>query len=147
MQPHESGAGQGHHSHRQRRTKWASPFVTGQHGAPTEWLVRYANHVHNKGLVKDVGELLGKMLLSDCHTEVSGGVDVLIAECYEKLQLGQHQSNKTHPRVPNHGGLTVRGTPGESRGEFARGLQVLCHYLRLQVARPREWYQLWTQDW
>ena len=82
-QPHEIYVGQGHHSHRQKRTKWASPFIAGQHGTPTECLVLYANHLHEGGLVKDIDELLGKTLLCDCRTEVPCVADVLIAECYE----------------------------------------------------------------
>ena len=37
--------GQGHHSHRLKRTKWASPFTPGQDVPLDEWLRRYVQWV------------------------------------------------------------------------------------------------------
>ena len=77
--------GQGHHSHRLKRTKWASPFVAGQHGSVTDCMVLYVGHLHKTGLIQQISELQGMRLLSDCRAEVPCVAHVLMAECLSEM--------------------------------------------------------------
>ena len=80
--------GPGHHSHRQRTTKWASPFFPGQHGSAADCLALYADYLRSRGLIPQIGELYGMRLLSDRSAEVPCVADVLIAECYTAAIAG-----------------------------------------------------------
>lgn len=58
--------GQGHHSHRLKRTKWASPFTPGQDVPLDEWLRRYVQWVMET-LSHCLHELQGVTLVCDCQ--------------------------------------------------------------------------------
>ena len=71
--------GAGHFSHRFWKSKWASPFVVGQHGAVEECLIMYTDHIVSSELVDCVDESAGKTLLSDTPLHEPCAADVLIA--------------------------------------------------------------------
>ena len=83
LQGHEVYVGSGHHSHKYRCSKWASPFTPGLHGTREDTLVQYVDHLHSTGLVGDIGSLRGMTLLCDCPPNVACVADVLVAEYYQ----------------------------------------------------------------
>jgi len=74
--------GHGHHSHRLKASKWASPVLVGQDGTCEECLIKYSDHISSSPLSDDLSELVGKHLLSDTPTNVPCTSDVLIAMVY-----------------------------------------------------------------
>jgi hypothetical protein len=89
--------GHGHHSHRQQASKWASPFVVGQHGTTEECLIKYTEHISSSHLADQIDELVGKRLLSDTPSNMPCTADILIAMVYyawrnDSLKLPQAQS-------------------------------------------------------
>jgi len=74
--------GHGHHSHRQKASKWASPFTVGQHGTIEECLILYTGHISSSQLAEEIDELIGKRLLSDTPKDVPCTADILIAMVY-----------------------------------------------------------------
>ena len=74
--------GHGHHSHRQKASKWASPFTVGQHGTTEECLIMYTGHISSSHLAEEIDELIGKKLLSDTPSNMPCTADILIAMVY-----------------------------------------------------------------
>ena len=74
--------GQGHHSHRLKKTKWASPFLPGVHGTAVECVGLYLDHLSKAGLMGCIQELRGKVLVSDCGPDEPCTGDALAAEFY-----------------------------------------------------------------
>ena len=56
----------GHFHHRLQRTKWASPFIVGQHGNVQQCLAKCIDHVRPGGLAEDIHELRSMTLVCDC---------------------------------------------------------------------------------
>ena len=80
--------GHGHHSHRQKASKWASPFTVGQHGTVEECLIMYTDYISSSHLAEEVEELIGKRLLSDTPEDMPCTADVLIAMVYYAWRSG-----------------------------------------------------------
>ena len=80
--------GHGHHSHRQKASKWASPFTVGQHGTIEECLVMYTDYISSSHLAEEIDELVGKRLLSDTPEDMPCNADVLIAMVYYAWRNG-----------------------------------------------------------
>ena len=74
--------GHGHHSHRHKASKWASPFTVGQHGTVEECLIMYTDYISSSKLAEEIEELIGKRLLSDTPGNMPCIADVLIAMTY-----------------------------------------------------------------
>jgi len=49
-----------------RGSKWANPFVVGRHGSRNEVIAMYREHITRTGLVGDVAELRGQVLVCWC---------------------------------------------------------------------------------
>ena len=47
--------GHGHRSHRQPTSKWASPFIAGQHGTVEDCLIKVAAHTGDTGNAGNIG--------------------------------------------------------------------------------------------
>jgi len=75
----EVDIGHGHHSHRQKASKWASPFTVGQHGTVEDCLIMYTDYISTSQLAEEIEELIGKRLLSDTPENMPCTADVLIA--------------------------------------------------------------------
>ena len=80
--------GHGHHSHRQKASKWASPFTVGQHGTIEECLIMYTGHISSSRLAEEIDELVGKRLLSDTPKDMPCTADILIAMVYYAWRNG-----------------------------------------------------------
>ena len=80
--------GHGHHSHRQKASKWASPFTVGQHGTIEECLIMYTGHISSSHLADEIDELIGKRLLSDTPKDLPCTADILIAMVYYAWRNG-----------------------------------------------------------
>jgi len=80
--------GHGHHTHRQRASKWASPFTVGQHGTVEECLIMYTDYISSSPLAEEIEELVGKRLLSDTPKDMPCTADVLIAMVYYAWRNG-----------------------------------------------------------
>ena len=95
--------GHGHHSHRQKASKWASPFTAGQHGTVEECLALYTDYVSSSPLAEEMEELMGKKLLTDTPRDVPCTADVLIAMVYYAWRSGSlvmpHGYDKTKKKV------------------------------------------------
>ncbi|WP_288992127.1 hypothetical protein [uncultured Marinobacter sp.] len=74
--------GHGHHSHRQPTSKWASPFIAGQHGTVEDCLIKYTDYISTSQLAEEIEELIGKRLLTDTPKDMPDTADVLIAMVY-----------------------------------------------------------------
>ena len=90
--------GHGHHSHRQRASKWASQFIVGQHGTVEECLILYADHISSSELAGELEELAGKKLYSDTPEEMPCTADVLIAMVYCAWADGLIRSPREHAK-------------------------------------------------
>ncbi len=51
--------GHGHHSHRQKASKWASPFTVDQHRTVEERLIMYTYYISPSQLAEEIEELAG----------------------------------------------------------------------------------------
>ena len=95
--------GHGHHSHRQKASKWASPFTVGQHGTVEECLIMYTDYISSSQLADEIEELVGKRLLSDSPSHMPCTADVLIAMIYYAWKCGslvvQQQDTRPKKRV------------------------------------------------
>ncbi len=80
--------GHGHHSHRQKASKWASPFTVGQHGTVEECLIMYTDYISTSQLAEEIEELIGKQLLSDTPENMPCTADVLITMIYYARRNG-----------------------------------------------------------
>ena len=121
--------GHGHHSHRQRASKWASPFTVGQHGTVEECLILYTDHIGSSRLADEVGELAGKRLLSDTPDEMPCTADVLIAMVYYawmegafKMQQGHVKPKKWARLVPNRWSKRALGLMAATTGDAWRAI-------------------------
>jgi len=110
--------GAGHHSHKQKCTKWASPFIEGQHGTAKECKLLYVNHLHESGLLIDIMELADKKLLCECEQEEQCIADILIAEVYSKRHGGWWQPKTLGMLAATGGDAWVAWT--QMRKEFRR---------------------------
>jgi len=156
LEADEVYVGQGHHSHKQRASKWASPFVASQDGTAEECLIWYADHVGSSRLASEVGELAGKKLLSDTPEGMPCTADVLIAMVYYAWMDGSllpRQGptyhgwtdgslnrkrvtlipNKQSSRTPSQGTTKMRSSQGITSS--ARGGSVRNPLLPLQPSR------------
>ena len=77
--------GQGHHRHRLKRTKWASPFVPGHDVSMDEWLPAYVNWV-SQTLLADLKELEGQRLVCDCEHGGPCEADILAGLVFDSLR-------------------------------------------------------------
>ena len=110
LQEHEVYVGSGHHSHKYRCSKWASPFTPGLHGTREDTLVRYVDHLHGTGLVDDIASLRGMTLLCDCPPSVACVADVLVAEYYQcAIQQEECKSSGTRREAPSSLGAGAKG--------------------------------------
>ena len=50
-----------------RPTKWGNPFPIGPEYTREEAVACYRDHVHESGLIEDIGELTGKDLVCWCY--------------------------------------------------------------------------------
>ncbi len=71
--------GQGHHSHRFPRTRWASPLIAGVDGTREECMVLCADRLCRSGLHEHLEELGGKRLLCDCGGDQACVADVTVS--------------------------------------------------------------------
>ncbi|CAE7815841.1 unnamed protein product [Symbiodinium sp. CCMP2592] len=76
--------GQGHHSHRLPRTKWAAPMVAGHDCPFDEFLPRYVQHIKDN-LGDQLPELFGKTLVVDEITAWPSEGDALAGLVFEEL--------------------------------------------------------------
>ena len=76
--------GQGHYTHRQPTTNWATPGVEGQHGTREDCLIYYGNHFRGSGLTREAWELRGHNLWCSYLRAEPCVVDELIAAVYEE---------------------------------------------------------------
>ena len=74
--------GQGHHTHRPPTSKWATPFLEGQHGTKEECLIQYGAHLTKSGLIAEVWELRNH----NRPYSVPCVADMLIAAVYGEWQ-------------------------------------------------------------
>ena len=80
--------GQGHHSHRLRRTKWASPFVPGHDVSLDEWLPAYVQWV-GQNLFANLKELEGQCLKTasmEAHAKQTGWQVWCLTACAQTIQ-------------------------------------------------------------
>ena len=70
--------GHGHHSHRQKASKWASPFTVGQHGTVEECLIMYTDYISSSQLAEEVEELIGGSWLSDTPEDMPCTANVVV---------------------------------------------------------------------
>ncbi len=74
--------GHGHHSHRQKASKWASPFTVGQHGTVEECLIMYTDCIGSSQLAEEIEELINKRFFSNTPEDMPCTANVLIAMVY-----------------------------------------------------------------
>ena len=86
LPPNHVYVGQGRGSHRLAKTKWASPVIPGLNSQSNDWLWHYVAHIYESGLVNDLRELQGKVLVCDCPFCDPCEADVLAGLCFEKSQ-------------------------------------------------------------
>ena len=60
------------------RSKWASPFKISQDLSREQALARYEKYLARSGLIRQVGELGGKVLLCHCRRDKACHGDVLL---------------------------------------------------------------------
>ena len=65
-----------------RPSKWGNPYKVTVFGR-FEAIRRYERHIHESGLVKDIGELYMKKLICFCYPMACHG-DILIKYIYKK---------------------------------------------------------------
>ena len=90
--------GQGHYTHRQPTSKWATPFWDGQHGTKEECLIKYGEHLRESGLIDEVWKLRGHSLWCDCPYSEPCVADILIAAVYEDWQERDEEPEENEPR-------------------------------------------------
>ena len=106
--------GHGHHSHKRRSFKRASPSVAGQEGIAEECPSWFADHVGSSRLASKVEELAGKELLSDKPEGMPCTADALIARVYHAWMNGS-LNPRWEPTEPRE---RVTLTPNERSGKM-----------------------------
>ena len=84
--------GQGRGSHRLAKTKWASPVIPGLNSQANDWLWYYVAYLYESGLVTQLQELQGKVLVCDCPFCDPCEADVLAGLCFEASHPQGRQS-------------------------------------------------------
>jgi len=98
--------GSGHISHRQKASKWASPFTVGQHGTVEECLISYTDYIGSSRLADAIGDLAGMRLRSDMPREMPYTTDVLIAMVYYARMNGSLKPPREYDKPRRRATLT-----------------------------------------
>ena len=123
--------GQGHHTHRIPKTKWAPPMVAGHDCPFDEFLPRYLQHVRDN-LLDQIHELFGKTLVVDSITAFPSEGDALASLVFEALseQAREPRAGRTRKFAKR-----VANRPGSSFPK-ALGLALIRLWLTLPRCSP-----------
>ncbi|CAE7812806.1 unnamed protein product [Symbiodinium sp. CCMP2592] len=144
--------GQGHHSHRLPRTKWAAPMVAGHDCSFDEFLPRYVQHIKDN-LGDQLPELFGKTLVVDEITAWPSEGDALAGLVFEELSDRNREAKPLQRRPPNKKRRSSQiGRPLRALGlavaPLADASQIFSCYLRQEdvfgaVCKlfPAEWLE------
>ncbi|CAE7538614.1 unnamed protein product [Symbiodinium sp. CCMP2592] len=144
--------GQGHHSHRLPRTKWAAPMVAGHDCSFDEFLPRYVQHIKDN-LGDQLPELFGKTLVVDEITAWPSEGDALAGLVFEELSDRNMEAKPLQRRPPNKKRRSSQiGRPLRALGlavaPLADASQIFSCYLRQEdvfgaVCKlfPAEWLE------
>ena len=145
--------GHGHHSHRQKTSKWASPFIVGQHGTVEDCLIKYTDYISTSELAEEMEELIGKRLLSDTPDNMPCTADVLIAMVYyswrnNSLVIPQEY---TKPRKkanlhPNKWSRRALGLMAATTGDAWRAIHGEWGSMARHPPLPLAQYHRWQQQ-
>ena len=130
LSPNHVYVGQGRGSHRLAKTKWASPVIPGLNSQSNDWLWHYVAHIYESGLVNDLHELQGKVLVCDCPFCDPCEADALAGLCFVTSQPRGRQTMHRFSRG---------GTP-PARQVIAAGL------LRTVQGLPTSPTRWWSQE-
>ena len=129
--------GQGHHSHRLIRNKWASPFLPGIHGTASDCVGFYLDHIRKQGLVDQIQELQGMTLVCDCRPGEPCTGDALAAEFYasqvedneqKTVAKNWRKKSKTMPTRSNIRTITMA----------AAGASLFGQSMAMRIPKPQE---------
>ena len=123
--------GQGHHTHRIPKTKWAPPMAAGHDCPFDEFLPRYLQHVRDN-LLDQIHELFGKTLVVDSITAFPSEGDALASLVFEALseQAREPRAGRTRKFAKR-----VANRPGSSFPK-ALGLALIRLWLTLPRCSP-----------
>ena len=153
LEANEVYIGHGHHSHRQKASKWASPFIVGQHGTVEDCLIKYTDYIAGSQLAEEMEELIGKRLLSDTPDSMPCTADVLIAMVYyswrnNSLVIPQEYTKpkkKAH-LYPNKWSRRALGLMAATTGDAWRAIHGEWGSMARHPPLPLAQYHRWQQQ-